>query len=354
MTMTIGTVHIYSPKWMALMKRRWDPTYFDDYMNFASLHMETWDVDPVYPILREMHKALNLDEETAIWHSLSYIAWYNMASGNWIFHNTKGPEYMTAKDYETLRVATFRRNLRGPHKMIHHYQDLAQCRNFYGSYRDWLTFNFEGDPRKDFVTCQTNVKDCWGNGVWAAHKTAEILEKVHNFPIKSSDMGGDGWMISPKPRKGLELFFGEITEREECLAGGDILYEKTLEAGLQCDIAEVETFLCDFYSLATGTFYSGKVIDTVLASLTDAPSKVDTNNDIYIARIQSPIPNYCLGEVGDPRWFRVDKERTPVYYYLKKVLDRREPTPEIPYGTYPWKRPFNSTKPVGQWKRARA
>lgn len=345
-------IHIISSKVRESVSARFNPEpYFNDFCYFCGDHLRTWDIDPIYPVLRHMYQGM--DDELALWHSLCYISHYDLASGTYLFNKVPMGVPVTVADLTTgdcefLRTGMDRRNLRGGIQMIKHLRHLWGTIVQFGGIRNWLQHDFTGDPHRDFVQCQRNVRLVYGNGDWAAHKTAEIAEKVHYLPIVSSDMGGEGSLISPTPRLGLEVFYGVIDCRDVFIAAAEDLQQRINNRGIPSDISEVETHLCDGYRLMTGRYYRGKDTDVMLATITGAHEQVQERCGDILAARKEVLPHHQLGELNN--WRGVDKSRLPVYYYLRQMPHRLEPTPQIPDGCHPWHRVFNWEKHKQFWR----
>jgi hypothetical protein len=313
--------------------------YFDDFLLFSRYMMEQHDYDPTYPVLRKRLDMIS-DHEERLWYVLIYVAFYSLANGEWFWQQTHlDPEKMLS--YETHILAdyptgTTRRNLRGGINMRQHLRSLFNTRNQFGSFRNWLTRDFTNDPELNASIVQSAVREVWGNGPWAAYKIAEILEKVFNYPISFTDMGGlGGGLIADTPRKGLELFFGPLRTVDEFREAGTYIFHRQ---ALSTDISVVETFLCEFYRCATGRCYPGYVTDIMLQGINKCRHE-KVRMPLFKARLAA-LPPCNLGELNG--WEGVDKERSLLYYFTKKIIRRTDPVPEVAgWPEDPWNVPFN-------------
>lgn len=243
----------------------WDnaaPPQLEALARFARLQQESFDMDPVYPVLRQLHEWMGLDEEEALRHTLVYVAYYNLPSAclYWLLARGRAatdPVYQSA-----LRLPTGieRRGMRDPKALHRHLAALEQT-----DVAELLLAQPGG-----WVETQQRLGTIWGNGRWATYKAAELMQKVLGAPLEPTDTGMKG---SSGPYAGLLLFCpwlpsrptaAVVQEAEDQAAGLRVVLA---EHGVRLDIAEVETVLCDFHSLAKGRYYNGHDIDHMLHQL---------------------------------------------------------------------------------------
>jgi hypothetical protein len=315
--------------------------YFDDFMLFTQYMIEQRDPDPTYEVLRARFDNIP-DHEEQLWYVLIYVAWYNLANGEWFWQQTHDdPSKMLNYSADHLMeypTGTPRRNLRGGVNMRAHVRSLLDLREKYGSFRSWLTHEFTTDEDLNTRIVYSAIKEAWGNGTWAAYKIAEILNKVLGYPVRISDMGGsNGDLVAATPKKGLELLYGTLrTAKEFRDASFDIFGKQSFTN----DIAVLESVISEFYKCATGRSYVGLVTDVILQAINDIPhGREEVRPVLYEAR-KRVLPNYGLGELNG--WDGVDKNRSLLYYYTKKILRRIEPMPDVlTWPSEPWNVPFN-------------
>lgn len=299
------------------------PPLLRDFFTFSRLHVESGDVDPLYPVLRHLIK--DEEPEAQVWRTLVYVAFYNLPSAL-LWQERIGDTHFAGQWNATdayLPTGVERRSLRGGVNMLRHLQDLARLARLHGGFRNWLTWNFTGDSGADWAQLQRNVAEAWGNGRWAAYKTAEVCQKVLGFPVEPADMGNAG---STGPRKGLELLFGPSQSVGELDAWGGWLHSQLAgNEGVNLDLAEVETCLCDFHSMWHGHYYVGHDIDQLQADTIKAfgngMKDVELEVAIWEARAATLRPEY-LGELNG--WAGVDKERGAAYRDSGRILARHE------------------------------
>lgn len=276
-----------------------------DLAQFARLQVESRDMDPLYPVLRELQRGL--DPKQAIWHSLLYVAYYNVASSTLAFREhprldvVQGPLAM-------LPTGVERRNLRGG-RITPHTAALRECAHACGTIYRFVTEGLGPDKRENWRWIQYQLRRAWGNGRWAAYKTGEVLMKVNGLPLQPTDMGND---FSSGPRWGLSLFYkpvegdGRSAVRELDRQALDLQLRLREEHGVALPIEELETALCDFHSMVEGRYYPGHDIDQLQEQLLEAEERHNQAlTEVWRARRQA-LPNWTLGELNG--WSGVRRE----------------------------------------------
>jgi len=291
-------------------------------IEFARLHLESQDIDPLYPVLRELQRGMG--PEQALWHSLLYVAYYNVASSTLAFANYPEPAAIMGP-LASLPTGIERRGLRGGAPLSQHTAALEDMAFTYGGLRQWLTRRFTGNPRTDWNLLQHTFQEAWGNGRWAGYKTAEVLMKVNGFPLEATDMGN---AFSTGPRQGLALFYTPIegnttaAVRELDEQGWD-LHKRMAQEGVHLGIEQLETVLCDFHAMAEGRYYVGWDIDSLQEQLDVAWQRgIDRRpllGPVWAAR-KAGLPHRYLGELNG--WKGVDRARGRQYRDTGRVLGR--------------------------------
>jgi hypothetical protein len=292
----------------------------DDFVEFGRLQLESGDIDPAYPVLQRLQRGL--EPEAALWHTLVYVAYYNLDSG--LTAVEREPTWRPLRSLPlpallaALPTGVERRNLRDRTKMVRHFGSIAAMAEHYGSLAGWLTGS--GKPNSDLFgvdgwrRVRLQLELAYGNGRWASYKTAELLMKVNRWPLIAPDMGNE---FSTGPRHGLELFFGPAKGNNEALIRrldeeGLTLQRELVMRGVVVGIEQVETLLCDFHAMADGRYYPGHDLDQMQAQLRPGSPVWAARAEVFDAR--------WLGEVGG--WNGVDRERCKVYARTGRVLGR--------------------------------
>lgn len=288
-----------------------------NFTRFCLLQLYNQDVDPVYPLLRELHK--EMDEETALWHTFLYVAYYNLASATIAFSSLPEP-FRIKSEHIMLSTGTERRNFRNG-SINRHITSLLVLHHHYGTFSSFLQQGFTEDKKRNWRRLQETLQLLWGNGRWAAYKTAEILMKVHDFPLQATDMGNE---FSTGPRQGLALFYPSVSgNTKQAIAlldrQGEQLFEEMRKRGVYMGIEQLETMLCDFHAMAEGGYYPGHDIDLLQQQLLKAPLSEELALPIWEAR-RKVIPHEYLGECNG--WNGVDRERKSYYKREGIILGR--------------------------------
>jgi hypothetical protein len=300
-----------------------------DLTEFAGHQLRSKDMDPLYPVLEYLQRGM--PAERALWHSMVYVAFYNIASSTQFFEACPEPDLLLLEsvDAELFRLPTGieRRGLRGGTPMRRHLEHLVTLSASFKGFRPLLMAGGV-TGRVSWWQLMASIQQIHGNGRWAAYKLAEILYRVHGFPTEPADMGN---AHSSGPRKGLSIIFGgDAPEGNDPAAirlldaRGEYVLAVMRQAGLSIDIAQVETALCNFKSLYAGKYYVGHDIDEMQEVVNHADLPRDTRVRLYAAR-RAALPEAYLGEAGG--WHGVDKDRAKAYARGEGILIRDEPEP---------------------------
>lgn len=304
-----------------LMPPPMDRAQLDALATFAQHHVSSRDIDPAYPVIAWIERDLELDDDSALWHTLVYVAYYNLASAVYIWLH---PDELLRDraTFTSARVAAGtlvlptgveRRGLRGGKNMAHHLDAMDDCADLYGSWGEWL--GAAGDTWEGVTTM---VRHVHGNGRWAAYKTCELLQEVHGWPIEAPDMGNDG---STGPVSGLEVLAGRplTTVGEQDFMARVIKQELEAAYGIELPWSQLETVLCDFHSLHRGHYYVGHDIDQMLEQVMRPEVEPEVRDLILRARAAT-LPHQYLGELNG--WGGVDRQRNVSYAATGQVLFR--------------------------------
>lgn len=284
---------------------------WDDYARFHKLALETWDVDPTYPVLNHIADELGLSLEDRIRLVMRFVAYYHIGSGLAAFTG-QGP---------VLPCATERRGHRDNRKLVRHLNALEEVEVQPGGWEKYFRQALDGSlgRRQGWAHLQVLLLDIWGNGRWAAYKTAEVLWKVCGFPVEATDMGH---AFSSGPRQGLALLAkvpagnskADVQELDEI---SERICARLRSESLVASVEEVETTLCDFHALHAGRYYVGHDIDQMLRQLLDVQSSLTAT--ALRARMYT-LPHAYLGEIHG--WTGPDVGRKQIYRKTGRVVER--------------------------------
>lgn len=298
----------------------------NDYRAWHHLQVATGDIDPAYPVLRELGEWWKLTPEQRAWMSFCHVVYYHLGSGLTLFTAypepvmlPATPEGLAKAGLLTLPTATERRAHRDVRQLAKHLLALREAFVREGVL-PWVLG--DDDPRPDrevgWEALNLRLMELHGNGRWAAYKLAEMLQKVAGLRTAATDAGH---RHSSGPRKGLADLYGDDIPSDNTVETIALLdaYTRGLQDWVgELDVAQVETSLCDFHSLTKGSYYLGHDIDAMQAQL-NHPA-VARFPEAWEARTASFAPE-LRGEVSG--WDGVRKHLKPAYRH-GGILDVRE------------------------------
>jgi len=289
-----------------------------DYAYFHEAQTQSRDMDPAYPVLKWF--ADQLERDKGLWLTFLFVGYYHMGSALKAFSLYPVP---TVPDQETLKlpIAQPRRAHRSTLKFAQHLDSLCRKIDEHDGLGAWLdSACTSDDPIANWKTINDELATVFGNGRWAAYKTAEILLKSHGFNLEVPDMGNAN---SSGPRKGLSLFFPGLPKGNspDDITKLDHLSTEVVKyltgRVTQVSMETAETSLCDFYAMTKGRYYVGIDIDEMLEQLHRVPS--DLTEWALKARYET-LPHNYLGELNG--WTGIDKSRKSVYSQTREIAVR--------------------------------
>jgi hypothetical protein len=268
----------------------WDERRLDDFARFARMSIDSGDVDPVYPVIKGL--AGTLPANKIAWLDWLHVAYYDLGSAALAYANLpiamrdgwgSFPGMLTERILR-LPTGTERRAHRDPERLRRHLLDTMirakPSSTIVGGVLGWLHDAVHlslTDRRPAYLKLFEAVEAVYGNGRWAAYKTCELLaETLGQFggawsQCRPTDMGH---AHSTGPRKGLALLRTLPVPQgsgpsavAELDAMGEELVAFLLGEGVSATVANTETALCDFHSLARGRYYVGHDIDQLAGQL---------------------------------------------------------------------------------------
>lgn len=291
---------------------------WEDYKAFHSAQIASLDMDPIYPVLK--YVAADRDPESRMWLSFLHVSYYHIGSALKAWEAYPSPTVITDEAILNLPKNTERRNHRVPGRLDRHLRSLLEQANAHGGFDAWMNGSVTADPVESWNRIEEELLKPWGNGRWASFKTAEILQKVHDYPIQAPNMAH---AHSSGPRKGLELLFPDAPKGNSPadVATLDRMSDEVLDRlaaeGVWASMETAETSLCDFHSMVKGRYYVGHDTDAMLVSLSEVPSGLSA---LAMEARRATLPNEYLAEIGgwDPR----DHSRNALYRDTKQVALR--------------------------------
>lgn len=285
--------------------------------DFASEMVRSNDIDPLYPVLRELYGLMELTEEQALWFTTLYLAYYKLPSALAAFREGYN------LGLERFPCATERRGLRGG-AVVRHLADYRQAVAAYPSQEAWITRDWGDDPTENYLAFWGTAQTVWGNGRWASFKWSELLKEVHFFNLEAPDMRLE---FCSGPKEGLCWLYDlplttSVSQLNACALDLQVRLAERHQ-GRRLTWEELETILCNFNSLRRGRYYIGHDIDELQEAI-DQAVFLDPSDKVLLEQARSlALPREYLGE----HWGRrgIDRKRMSAYQKGGVLLDRRNP-----------------------------
>lgn len=296
------------------------PSLFSDFCRFAQFQVDSWDIDPMYPLLRELYALDGLAEEVALWRTLLYTTFYHVGTAAALWERYPEPGTLGAPPAVPLATGVERRGFRGVDgnraAFANIQQTLEQARSV-GGLSAWVRGAAEHGGSFGWDAVRAQFQSIRGNGPWASYKWADLLKNTHRFSIDASDLGVGGGSDTAGPIPGMVKLTGRPWRQCATDRG---LHAELLAAARAGGVAlsgldQLETVLCDFNSLVKGGYYAGHDLDLQMTQLEGAPAA------LWTARAAA-IPASARGEVSG--WSGVNKTRKTVYRDTGAVLAPQE------------------------------
>jgi len=287
---------------------------------FGRLLLESGDLDPEYPVLRALSR--DDDEERRLWRVFVFLAFCDLSSSIEVCDAVPTPSLPCAR-LLGLPVAVVRRGLRSLSPMIRHFGSYLSAARFHGTQAAFLFKRLPTSQREAWREVSARVQAIYGNGRWAGFKACDLYANVCGAKIEAPDMAH---AASSGPRSGLALFFGGDVEGNAPAAiaeldrrSDEITARLRVEFGLAVGLAEVETILCKFHSLAAGRYYAGKDLDEMLGEVR-RPSVPGRVRERVLTARAAAFPVAWLAELRGEAG--VDRARCRAYLERGEILGR--------------------------------
>jgi hypothetical protein len=274
------------------------------FVEFSKRQLSSGDIDPMYPVLREVYAKEEVDLETALWRTFLYVTWYNVGSAELAWKRYPSPARL---DTIRLPTGTERRAFRG--------NDLAQVHvnamyeavfRPHRSLSAWVRVCVGEGGERGWRSVRSSFQSIPYGGHWSSYKWADLLKNVHGYAITADDIGVGGGGESAGPIPGMVTLTGENWKR----CARDVGLQKELLAETRkrgvafSGLDQLETCLCDYNSLTHGRYYVGHDID-------DQQTKLESSGSsevFWAARKAVFAPRY-LGELSGWSGVRKDRKR---------------------------------------------
>jgi hypothetical protein len=279
----------------------------ETYRRWHWMQRDTQDIDPVYPVLRELTRSWTHEERA--WLVLLHVGYYHLGSALRAFDAYPVPDRGLVTKVGRLPCATERRGHRNPIALARHWLSVLDAIEQWGSAYALLC-------APSWAELTARLTGIHGNGRWAAYKAAEMAQKVLDVPVTVPDAAHAD---SSGPRKGLSLVLGPqpVDNGVDTIRQLDTLTTELAHDLRETDLGYVETSLCDFHSLAEGRYYLGHDIDQMLGQLYEVPT-ISTSPTL-LARRHS-LPDAYLGEVHG--WRGIWSDRRQVFARSGYIMER--------------------------------
>lgn len=268
----------------------------EDYYAFHEIQVECRDMDPAYPVLNDVCRALDLDTEHRLWLVLLFTSYYHLGSALAALPDATDPKW-ALRAVQDLPCATERRGHWYRPRLERHLKAVQELAQQSGGLAQWFLSDLHGTPEENWKQVQHRAGLLPGNGRWASFKTTELIQQVIGPDVAAPDMQH---AHSSGPRKGLGLLFANLPADNDPAsialldAFSRQLVQDMRRRGLKVSVETAETSLCDFHSMVSGRYYPGRDIDQMQLQLASVPSVFDP----YAWRARRRVlPEHYLGEV---------------------------------------------------------
>lgn len=253
------------------------------FQEFAAQLHKSGDIDPVYPVLKELYNRRKLSAASALWCSALYLGYYNLGSALTAYTVCSTRESpLTPVLNLNLRIGMERRGLFGGR--IGSYLQSCQKAGWPSEgERRWL---IEDIPTKNYFLIRDNILAIPYIGPWAAFKWLELLKEVHEWPVAAPHMF---LKESAGPLAGL-IAVMDVNPKDFAICKEAALELKNL-TGYSWE--RLETCLCDYHSYLQGRYRIGHKTATMIRDIQRSPlSKPKKDEALQVCR--EVVPCYPL------------------------------------------------------------
>lgn len=272
-----------------------DSKLFQDFVTFANGQIDSGDLDPMYPVLREVYRREGVEREQALWRTFLFVAWYHVGSA--ILAWRQWPEPTEVKVPGAWPTGVERRGFRGQPRLVEeHVSALLVYVRRHKSLAYWIGELVSGKtPEQGWDAVRAAYSALPFAGPWSSYKWADLLKHVHGVPISASDLGVGGNSPTAGPIPGMVHLTGRTwyacANRRRLQRA---LYRLARCAGCRADgLDQLETALCDFNSLCKGRYYVGHDLDQQAEQL-----KLVHAPDVFWDARRRVFPARHLAELG--------------------------------------------------------
>ena len=278
---------------------------FKDFCTFSKRIIECKDIDPMYPVLKDLYDQKGLSKNESLWMTYLYVASYHIGCAESAWDTWKRPMVVLNRHIKwEFSTGTERRLFRG--RQNHYIQNINEfVSKTGGDIEGWLS-SISPYGEHGWERVRKEFEKIKYNGSWASYKWADLLKHVHGYNITANDIGVGGGSATAGPVPGMVKLTGY--DWRKCAVRVDIqkaLMSICIREGVPFDgLDQLETALCDFNSLIKGKYYVGHDIDMQMEQMSHSKAS------LWEAR-GNAIPDNYRGEVCG--WFGVRKDRCSIY-----------------------------------------
>lgn len=269
--------------------------------------LATWDVDPAYPMLKNLAVLNDLDREQTAWLAMLHLIWYQIGSDMAAFERApsakelpSSPERLEQSGLLSLPTGVERRSLRSQVNMVRHLLTVRQVMVESGGVDGWLQQAAGTGGTGGWTGIMQATMRLPFSGRFCGYKMAELAQKVVDVPVVAPDAGH---RHSSGPRKGLRWLDPRLPDAsrnsEQDIRRLDRATGRWARWLDTPDVALVETTLCAFATMSEGNNYLGRDTDLQLDHVaSDRLTGVlsDTMRSQFRQARQMSFPPSVLGE----------------------------------------------------------
>lgn len=235
---------------------------YRDFEVFSRALIVSKDVDPVYPMIKDIVKEYKFEPE---WFAFVYVMFYSLESATKVCQKMSNRNAWDSRWFEANRkngyISKFGHERRGQIRNVDvQVQVLSEIREFVSiieQHHDGVLESPILDSNKDFREAIEGISH---HGSWASFKLAEIFEKSLGYEqFKIQDLGIDGRDPNSNdgPVSGLRWLYGRDNKYDTSIFPVWNRFGANLAKAWGVDIGEIETCLCKWHKIMTGKYFIG-------------------------------------------------------------------------------------------------
>ena len=282
-----------------------DQDAFEDFLTSAEIQIETWDVDPLYPVVGEMYDRLGWDEEQRLWYTSLFTCYYWMKTIEVVHDQHPHPQPVdqdyTYPDAWNMKVRKERRCVYQKGAGAEHMSWMAEQAPLTES----IVPLVEKGGQEGWDAFREWYEQAPHAGGWASYKFADMLKYAHGYDITASDMGTGSGVEIRGPLAGIQLMtnLNSIDEVEESVNIQWEFYDECQDHGVGFKgLEQMETCLCNYKSMTKGNYYVGCDIDNMQRQINNTTNEggyenyTDDSMNMFYEIRSDLFPDYMLGE----------------------------------------------------------